>query len=1113
MSTETEHEAGPDTAATAAPDRPGRPRRRKRVRLAKAGLWLVLSLTLLSGVLALVGWSLLGKPLSAPDWLRSEIEARLAEQLPGYELRFSDMTLFVQPDLRPELSVSNVELRDAASGRVLLELAQAEVTIARRSLMQRQIQPKSVSVSGVLFRLNRNAEGAFDLAFGDGLGHSGIGLTGLISQIDEMVDQPTLAALREIEINAVTLAYQDLRAGRSWTVDGGRLNLSRERDQLQLRGDVALLSGRSVAATLEIFAESTIGSTAMSMGLSVSDVASGDIATQSAALAWLGVLRAPISGSLRTSLDDEGALGPLHATLSIGEGVVQPSDATSPIPFKSARSYFTYTPDGATLRFSELSVVSDLVKATAEGSAILEDTGDGLPSALQGQVRLSAITANPAEIFDAPRDLASADLDFHLALDPFVLRIGQLALHDDGQTLRLRGQVAAAPEGWDISIMGQLAEILPERLLSFWPQGFKTKSRTWVAENVFAGALRNVALRLRLEPGKAKPEIFLSGEVAEAEVRFLKNLPPVTGAAGILQLEDNRFVVQVDKGRIVAGEGGTLDAAGTVFEIPDVRVKPAPAKIKVSAAGPIHAALWLLNQPPLSALDKAGKSPDMAAGRLKATGMVSTLLMKGVDPSDVRFEITGQGFDVASTDLVPNKKLAARTLKFSASNDSLRIEGAGTLEGVPFDGFWQGPLGKAAAGKAARVEADVALSQAFLDAFSIALPPGSVSGKGSGRLKMDLVRNQPPKFALTSNLAGLGLRLDAIGWSMSQSATGTLAIDGVLSTPARIDRLALRAPGMDLEGKLTLQQGGGLQTLAISRMRAGNWLDAAVTLTGRGAGVAPAVLISGGSIDMRNAPFASTKGGGGGGAASGPLSLAPDRLQITDGITLTNFRGNFTSNGGLSGKFQARMNGGTRVVGDVTPTGKGSKFVIESEDAGGLMRHAGLIKNLKGGSFHLKLVPTGATGTFDGELDIRDIRIRDAPVMAELLSAISVIGLIEQLGGQGISFPEVEARFRLTPRQVILTRSSAVGPSMGITLDGYYDLANKTMDMQGVLSPIYVVNFVGQIFSRKGEGLFGFNFNLKGKSDDPRIQVNPLSALTPGMFREIFRRPPPELGR
>ena len=131
--------------------------------------------------------------------------------------------------------------------------------------------------------------------------------------------------------------------------------------------------------------------------------------------------------------------------------------------------------------------------------------------------------------------------------------------------------------------------------------------------------------------------------------------------------------------------------------------------------------------------------------------------------------------------------------------------------------------------------------------------------------------------------------------------------------------------------------------------------------------------------------------------------------------------------------------------------------------------------------------------------------------MAELLAAVSIVGLLEQIEEEGIRFGDVEGRFRLDPKAVTLYRSSAVGASMGISLDGYYDLAGGTIDMQGVLSPLYILNVIGRIFSaRDGEGLVGFNFTLTGDVDDPEIDINPLSILTPGVFREIFRRPPPE---
>jgi hypothetical protein len=152
----------------------------------------------------------------------------------------------------------------------------------------------------------------------------------------------------------------------------------------------------------------------------------------------------------------------------------------------------------------------------------------------------------------------------------------------------------------------------------------------------------------------------------------------------------------------------------------------------------------------------------------------------------------------------------------------------------------------------------------------------------------------------------------------------------------------------------------------------------------------------------------------------------------------------------------------------------------------------------------------GARGTYDGVLNVREVRLRNAPAIASILDAISIVGLIDELNGAGLYFSEVDADFRLTPQQVILRSSSATGPSMGISLDGYYNLASKVLDMQGVVSPIYILNGIGSLFTRKGEGLIGFSFNIGGQTSAPRVAVNPLSVFTPGMFREIFRRAPPQ---
>ena len=133
--------------------------------------------------------------------------------------------------------------------------------------------------------------------------------------------------------------------------------------------------------------------------------------------------------------------------------------------------------------------------------------------------------------------------------------------------------------------------------------------------------------------------------------------------------------------------------------------------------------------------------------------------------------------------------------------------------------------------------------------------------------------------------------------------------------------------------------------------------------------------------------------------------------------------------------------------------------------------------------------------------------------MAALLSAVSVVGLLEQLDGQGIPFQSVEADFRLTPTRATVLRSSAVGASIGLSMDGIYELKSGEMQMQGVVSPLYLLNGVGSVLTRKGEGVLGFNYRLSGTATAPRVTVNPLSIFTPGMFREIFRRPAPKVSQ
>ncbi|WP_025312647.1 AsmA-like C-terminal region-containing protein [Roseicyclus elongatus] len=264
---------------------------------------------------------------------------------------------------------------------------------------------------------------------------------------------------------------------------------------------------------------------------------------------------------------------------------------------------------------------------------------------------------------------------------------------------------------------------------------------------------------------------------------------------------------------------------------------------------------------------------------------------------------------------------------------------------------------------------------------------------------------------------------------------------------------------------------------------------------------------------MRSAPAISggTGGAGASGTAAGPVSVALDRLQVAEGIALTNLRADLNSVGGLHGQFRGLINGEAQVSGVLVAGDDGPSVRLQSDDGGAALRAAGIYANAYGGEMDLILEATGQPGSYDGRLSVDGPRLRNAPAVAELLNLISVVGLLEQLSGDGINLGDVDARFRLTPERIRLREGTAVGPSLGLSMDGVYDIASRQFEMQGVISPIYVVNgLIGAIFAPRREGLFGFSYMLRGTRADTNVTVNPLSILTPGVFREIFRAPPPD---
>ena len=1087
---------------------PGPARVRARRREARRGLLhhlgqFCFGCSVLALVLVLALLAVLAAGVKAPSWIRTDLSDRINRDLTGYVLTFEELGLSLGPDMVPRVALSDVSFEDD-SGRRLADLAALEVSLSRGALLQGQVRPSTVRADGGRLVLRRRASGELSVAV-EGAGDA---LEGSVTeQIGAVLAQPQLASLREVLAENLSLRYEDARAGRAWSADGGELRLNREDDQVTLRGNVTVLGAREYATSIEVNYTTAIGATAADFGVRFEDMPAGEIAGQSPALAWLAALDAPISGALRAAVDGDGRLGPLNATLQIGAGALQPNPATSPIPFEAARSYFTYDPTTQEIRFTELSVDSSWGRARAEGTARLVGMEDGWPRELQAQIAFGEIVADPAEVYPEPISFEGASLDMRLQLEPFVLSLGAFRLNDLGQTLRLNGEVRGQSDGWALSLEGAMDAITPERLLALWPESVKPKTRDWMVANIRKATLSDIQLALRAEAG-ALPDVFLGFDFEDLSAVYVRDVPPIEGAKGHASIRDNRFVVHAERGHVTAAQGGRIDISGTTFSIPDLRIKQSPAQAHMKTDSTITAALSLLDAPPFRFLKKAGQPVTLADGRARLQGDLNFLLKDKLTPEEVAFEAEGVLRDVRSETLVEGRVLTATVLEVEASNERIQIGGEARIGAVPLSGDWSMALGPNTGGES-RVRGQIELSERFVDEFAIGLPPGSLTGAGQGEIEIGFGRGNPGQFALTSDLAGIGLRIPQLGWALSQSGTGRLDVAGQLGRPGqppRIDGISLNAAGLRATGSVKINPQGGLERADFTSVEIGDWLNAPVSLIGREPEATPRIEVGGGQVDLRQTSLMGEGGGAGGG---GPVTLRLDRLQVSDTLALTQFRGDLNTAGGTKGSFTGQLNGITPITGDVVPMQGRSAFRIRSDNAGRVLAAAGLLKQARDGTMELILTPAPEPGSYDGVLAIQQLRVREAPALAALLNTISVVGLLEQFSGQGLHFSSVDARFRLTPTRLTLLEGSAVGASVGISMDGFYNLASERMDMQGVISPVYVLNAVGEVFTRRGEGLIGFNYTLKGPASDPDVGVNPLSALTPGFLREMFRRPAP----
>ena len=1083
----------------------------RRTRLAAAGRWAARACLALAAVAVAVALWALVQPISAPQWVRAQAASKLSAAAGGRPVEIGALSFGLGG------AHLQLHLRGASVGSegdsLSVRVAAARLDLGLAPLLRGEFLPRRIELSGVRAAFSppeRVADGSRPGGLRAVL-DAAAGVPAALRRAEAAaLAIPALAELEALRAEDVALIYGGSGAASGWAVNGERIALAREDGALRLQAVLSLDGAQAGESRFALSYSSAVGEPDAEIGVELTALRTADLIRQEPSLRRLASLDAPVSGAFRARVGDLGALEGISATLSVGPGALRPGGAAQAIPFERVQAYFDIDPEAGAVHFTSIEMRSDWLDGSAEGAARIVDQGPGRPPWIVSQLRTGGVRIGPALGYDPPIGVDSATLEARVSLDPLRIEFSDVSATRSGAVLRVAGEARAEADGWHAELDGRLGDMAWEELIRIWPAGVGGRTRAHLEKNLERGVLRGSRFAARLRPG-ASPLLHFGADFDGVRIRPLKGAPMIERGRGSLELQGRRFAIAFSSGAMQALQGGSIDISGSSLEIVDVLEKIPVGVMRLSARSSVTAALSFLDSGDMAFMRKAGRKPDIAEGDADIRGTITYPLRPGLKIGDLDLDLEGRLLSVRSDKLIPRRALSAPELALRVVEGRVSLSGSGALGGVPASGVWSADL-IGGFGRGSRFDGELEVSGRLAQEFNIGLPEGAVFGRGAGRLSAEFVRGEPARFRLESDLDGVGIAIGTTGWSFGRTETGRLEVVGTLGERSSVDSLAVEAGGLRVEGDASFGPGGAFERLTLGRVALDGWIDIAAQLRGRGPGVAPAVEVVGGEVDLTGARLAAFSGGGLGPLGM-PVSVRLDRLRLSELIALTEVAAELKVGPGAEGAFSARIDGGARITGRIAPPpeGEGGSLVeVAAKDAGAFFRSAGIASQVHGGELALSIQPSSAPGAYAGKLDVSGIRVTNAPPLAGLLNAVSIVGLLEQLNGDGIAFSDIEADFALERDRVVLYSGKAIGASMGISMEGYYYPRTGHMDMEGVLSPLYLLNVVGRVLSREGEGLFGFQYGLRGPSSGPNVEVNPVSALLPGPLREFFRRPPPK---
>ena len=693
-------------------------------------------------------------------------------------------------------------------------------------------------------------------------------------------------------------------------------------------------------------------------------------------------------------------------------------------------------------------------------------------------------------------------------------------------------------EDLQISATADVQKLAFDDLSKYWPRYVGEDAWLWVKDSIYGGDIQNASFKLGFDYDKKSKKLKFAnlegkGGIIDSNLNYLKGMPDIKNMYGTAYFTENSIKIDVDKGV----SNGVVLTGGSVL-LYDLDKYDNFADINLQITSSITDALKLIDNPPLGYTSDMGIDAEAIQGDAETELSLNFELKNDLKPDEVKVNVKSALSNVSIPKIVQDKTVTAETLNLVVDNNGMSVIGDAKLDDIPLRLIWDENFQSKAYKSKYKISFrfDDAVKQKLGIDIGMLNPPYI---EGYADVDAEITKYNDKRFDIdvlaalkdaTIDYSFLGFRKP-----LSQQAAIKAKLEFSNDKLTNIPSFGLSKEDFKVDGNIRLDKTGEVEVVDITQIEGPKTSAKAKIEFLRQPNKKIKINVSGNSYDLtelfkrdeetmkskariKKMQFAKQddeedeleK------VKDTDIFIAVNNLWTNPEVPITNFAGSAELRNGI-GLSELHMVGNfgisskARIKADYVPKPNGEYFLsIDSNNAGSTLKVLRVYENMRGGNLKIE-ARRNKDKQFIGHASIRDFNIYNTPIIAKLLTMASFTGMVNLLTGEGMAFSHFDAPFEYKNKTLFVNEGKAFGNVMGISGSGAYNRATEVLDIKGVIAPAYSINtfigklpVVGSLLAGKDGTVFAANYTIAGDISDPKININPLSALSPSSLKDLF---------